>query len=617
MNSQLWQDLARQLRVDSIRCSTAAGSGHPTSSLSAADLMAVLLASYLRYDWQHPERVDNDQLIFSKGHASPLLYSMFRAVGVVSEEEFLTYRKLGSRLQGHPAPVLPWVKVATGSLGQGIGAGVGMALAAQYLEGRAIRVWVLLGDSEMAEGSVWEAFDAAAGLKLRNLIAIIDVNRLGQTGETALGWNLAAYAERARAFGWRPLVIDGHDYPAIAAAYEAAIAGDGPTVIVARTLKGKGVSFLEDRNGWHGRALTPEEAARAYQELGGLRPPVQFTPPLPNPQPGHPLPAPPPQPLPTFHEPIATREAYGRTLAALVTQDPTLVVLDAEVGNSTYSELVERTAPERFFQLYIREQLMVAAAVGLQSRGWKPFAATFGAFVTRAFDFIRMAAISRATLILCGSHAGVSIGEDGPSQMALEDLAMMRAVAGSTVLYPCDGNQTAALVREAATHRGIVYLRTTREKTPPLYPPDEAFPIGGAKVLRQSERDRATVVAAGVTVFEALRAYEALRAEGLPIRVIDAYSVKPLDRQVLLAAARETAGLVVAEDHHPEGGLGSAVLDCLADAGVALPRVTRLAVRELPGSGTPAQLRAAAGIDADHIVAAVRALVGVRPAAQP
>ncbi|GIW06272.1 MAG: transketolase [Dehalococcoidia bacterium] len=608
MSHQLWRDLARQLRVDSIRCSTAAGSGHPTSSLSAADLMAVLLASYLRYDWRRPESLDNDQLLFSKGHASPLLYSMFRAVGAISDEELMTYRKLGSRLQGHPTPALPWVKVATGSLGQGIGAAVGMALSANRLEGRSIRVWCLLGDSEAAEGSVWESFDQAADERLTNLIAILDVNRLGQTGETSLGWHTEVYAARARAFGWRAIEIDGHDFDQIDAAYREATDGRGPTLIVAKTVKGKGVSFLENKNGWHGKALSEEEARRAYAELGGVQPPVEFSAPKPEPSEPIALPRHEPRPMPTFSEPIATREAYGRALAALGTTDERIVVLDAEVGNSTYSEIAADVIPERFVQTYIREQAMVATAVGLQARGWLPFAATFGAFVTRAFDFIRMAAISRANLKICGSHAGVSIGEDGPSQMALEDLAMMRAVAGSVVLYPADGTQSARLVEAAAAHRGITYLRTTREKTPKLYD-DGEFPIGGSRTLRSSPDDRVTVVAAGVTVFEALTAYQELTGAGIPIRVIDAYSVKPIDVETLLRAARETAGIVVVEDHHPEGGLGSAVLDAFADAGVRPPPVVKLAVRELPGSGTPAELRALAGIDAQHIVAAVRSLL--------
>lgn len=611
MSHDLWRDLARQLRVDSIRCSTAAGSGHPTSALSAADLMAVLIASYLRYDWQRPDSLDNDQLIFSKGHASPLLYSMLRAVGAISDEEFMTYRRLGSRLQGHPAPVLPWVKVATGSLGQGIGAAVGIALSAQRLEGRPIRVWCLLGDSEAAEGSVWESLDQAWDERLANLIAILDVNRLGQTGETSLGWQTGIYAARARAFGWRAIEIDGHDFEQIDAAFREATDGKGPTLIVAKTVKGKGVSFVENKNGWHGKALTEEEAQRAYAELGGIAPPVRFCSPRPTPRAPRALPRHDPRPLPTFNEPISTREAYGHALAALGTTNDRIVVLDAEVGNSTYSEIAAEVIPERFIQTYIREQAMVATAVGLQARGWIPFAATFGAFVTRAFDFIRMAAVSRANLKICGSHAGVSIGEDGPSQMALEDLAMMRAVAGSVVLYPADGTQSARLVEAAAGHEGITYLRTTREKTPKLYD-DGPFPIGGSRTLRSSANDQVTVIAAGVTVFEALRAHEALAVEGIAVRVVDAYSVKPIDVEMLKRAAGETAGIVVVEDHHPEGGLGSAVLDAFADVGMRPPRVVKLAVRELPGSGTPAELRAFAGIDADHIAAAVRMLLTSR-----
>ena len=612
--TQRWQDLARQLRVDSIRSSTGAGSGHPTSSMSAADLMAVLLADYLRYDFGAPDNPANDHLIFSKGHASPLLYSLFKAAGAVSDEELLTFREFGSRLQGHPTPVLPWVDVATGSLGQGLPVGVGVALAGKFVDQIPYRVWVLLGDSEMAEGSVWEAMEHAGHYHLDNLIGILDVNRLGQRGETMLGWNIAAYAARARAFGWDVTEIDGHNYEEIDAAYEWAAAPNGsPRLIVARTVKGKGVSFLEDKPGWHGKPLSRAEAERAVAELGeGPNITVRPQAPERGHRPAAAAGAPEGLTLPayTLNDEVATRSAYGDALKAVGVARPSVVALDAEVSNSTYAEKFAQAFPGRYFEMFIAEQEMVAAAVGLQVRGYIPYASTFGAFFTRAYDFIRMAAISQANLRLAGSHAGVSIGEDGPSQMALEDLAMMRAVHGSTVLYPCDANQAARLVADIADLPGIVYLRTSRGKTKVIYPSGERFPVGGSRVLHRSENDQVTIVGAGVTVYEALDAYSELRGQGIGARVVDAYSVKPIDVATLRQAARDTGRLVVVEDHWPEGGLGDAVLEALAGGEEPLPRVVKLAVRGMPGSGTPEELREAAGISARHIVDAARSLVG-------
>jgi len=612
--------LAQQLRVDAIRCITEAGSGHPTSALSAAELMSVLMIRRLRYDFARPDHPNNDRLIFSKGHASPLLYAMYRAAGVITDEELLSYRKLGARLEGHPTPILPWVDAATGSLGQGLPIGVGVALAGKYLDKLPYRVFVLHGDSETAEGSVWEAFEHARHYRLDNLIAILDVNRLGQRGETMLGWNTGEYARRAQAFGWKTVEIDGHDVQAIDRAYAEAGAGREsrqPFLIVARTVKGKGVSFLENQDGWHGKALKREEADRAIAELGG-RPnltvhvavPEDLHPPRREAASGD-------GQIPRFKvgEKVATRKAYGEALRALGAARPDVVALDGEVSNSTYAEEFAAAHPDRYFEMYVAEQQMVAAAVGLQIRGYAPFASTFAAFLTRAYDFIRMAAISRANIKLCGSHAGVSIGEDGPSQMALEDLAMMRAVHGSTVLYPCDANQTVALVWEMADRPGIVSLRTTRMATPVLYPPEERFPVGGSRVLRQSARDQVTLIGAGVTTLEALRAADLLAARGIAARVIDAYSVKPIDARTLGEAYRATGGrIVVAEDHWPEGGLGDAVLEVLTDpaqdtAGI-VPLVRRLAVRKMPGSATPEQQLAEAGIDAKSIAAAAEALVG-------
>jgi transketolase len=600
------RELAQQLRVDSIRCSTEAGSGHPTSSMSAADVMAVLLARHLRYDWQDPERPGNDHLIFSKGHASPLLYSMFKAAGVVSDDELVhQYRQFGSRLAGHPTPVLPWVDVATGSLGQGLPDGVGIALAGRYLDELPYRVWVLCGDSEMAEGSMWEALDKASYYHLDNLVAIIDVNRLGQRGPTELGWDTDAYARRAEAFGARAIVIDGHDLGEIDKALGEAPGTGRPTVIIARTLKGKGFSEVEDKEGWHGTALPPEMAERAIVELGGERDMV-VTGPLPE--------AGAPKvrdigevTLPRYElgAKVATRKAFGEALAALGAR-PEVIVLDGEVGNSTHTEDFAKAHPGRYFEMFIAEQQLVAAAVGLQVRGYVPFAATFAAFFTRAYDFIRMAAISQASIRLSGSHAGVEIGPDGPSQMALEDLAMMRAIHSTTVLYPSDAVSAARLTEAMTDIEGISYLRTTRGAYPVLYGPDEEFPVGGSKVLSSSPEDQVTLIGAGVTLHNCLAAADELAGDGISARVLDLYSVKPVDTAALLEASAATGGrLVVVEDHSPAGGLGSAVLDALNEAGQPTV-ITHLAVRELPSSGTPAELMDAAGISAAHIAQAAR-----------
>ena len=607
--SELWRELGQQLRVDSVRAAAVPKSGHPTSSMSAADLMAVLLAKYLRYDFDAPDDPRNDHLVFSKGHASPLLYSMYKAAGAITDEELLTFRKFGSRLEGHPTPVLPWVDVATGSLGQGLPYGVGIALAGKRLDRLPYRIWVLCGDSEMAEGSMWEAFEHAWHEKLDNLIAIIDVNRLGQRGETMHGWDLDSYAKRAEAFGWQAIEIDGHDVEAIDAAYAEALETTGvPTVIVAKTIKGKGVKAVENKDGFHGKALDDPEAAIA--ELGGIR---HITIDVAKPEfDGEPhrfehgtL------ELPSYEvgDDVATRKAYGDALKALGDARGDVVALDGEVSNSTYAEIFRDAHPDRYFEMYIAEQQMVAAAVGIQVRGWKPFASTFAAFLTRAYDFVRMAAISRANLKLVGSHAGVSIGEDGPSQMALEDLAAFRAVHGSTVLYPSDANQTAKLVEAMADLDGIVFMRTTRANTAVLYGADDEFRVGGSTVVRSSDGDEVALIGAGITLHEALKAADALAEEGVGARVIDLYSVKPVDVDTLRAAAEATGGrFVVVEDHWPEGGLAEAVLSAFADSDER-PRVVHLAVRELPGSGTPAELLAAAGIDAEHIAAAARELV--------
>jgi transketolase len=612
-------ELAAQLRVDSIRSSTSAGSGHPTSSMSAADVIAVLAARHLRYDWENPHAPANDHLVFSKGHASPLLYSLFKAVGVVSDDELMTgYRRFGQRLEGHPTPVLPWVDLATGSLGQGLPDGVGIALSGKYLEHLAFRVFVLCGDSELAEGSIWEALDKASYYKLSNLVVMADINRLGQRGPTDLGWDLEDYERRFAAFGARTVVIDGHDLAAIDGAFAQAAetGGDRPTAILAKTIKGRGFSEVEDKEGWHGKPFPPDMAARAINELGGERH-IVVRGPLPEKVAESPAPSATtaaPADLPRYDvggDPIATRKAYGDALVAIGTADPRVVVLDAEVSNSTHADEFKAAFPDRYFEMFIAEQQLVAAASGLSARGYTTFASTFAAFFTRAFDFVRMGAISGVELRLSGSHCGVEIGADGPSQMGLEDLAMMRTVHGSTVLYPSDATSTAALVAAMAGNPGISYLRTTRGAYPVLYNANETFPIGGSKVLRSTESDDVTLVGAGVTLHACLEAAELLGAEGITARVLDCYSVKPIDAATLAHAAAATSGrIVVAEDHHPEGGLGSAVTECLVAQGPTSLHLAHLAVRGMPGSGTGAELLAWAAIDADHIAAAARGLVG-------
>ncbi|MFF1922170.1 transketolase [Streptomyces sp. NPDC058221] len=603
-------ELAQQLRVDSVRSSTSAGSGHPTSSLSAADLMAVLLARHLHYDWSAPDNPAGDHLIFSKGHASPLLYAMFKAAGVISDEELMTtYRRFGHRLQGHPTPVLPWVDVATGSLGQGIAYGVGIALAGRDLEKQPYRVWVLCGDSEMSEGSVWEALDKAGRHQLANFTAIVDVNRLGQSGPTELQWDTAAYARRAEAFGCRALVVDGHDLEEVDRALTTAADGQAPTVIVARTVKGRGVSEVADQENWHGKPLPEDLAERAVAELGGVRD-LRVRGPRPAEATAVAAPAAGPVELPRFDvgDEVATRVAFGKALAALGAR-PEVVALDAEVGNSTHAEDFQKAHPERYFQVYIAEQQMIATAVGMAVRGYRPYATTFAAFLTRAHDFIRMAAVSGITMALCGTHSGVEIGADGPSQMGVEDLAMMRAILGSTVLYPSDATSAAALTAAMADIDGISYLRTTRGAYPVLYAQDETFAPGGSKTPRGGgDDDQVTLIGAGVTLHECLAAAEALAADGIQARVIDLYSVKPLDADALVRAASDTGALVVAEDHHPEGGIGEAVLSALAASG-SHPAFAHLAVTDLPGSGTTGELLDAAGISRSHIAEAARALV--------
>ncbi len=619
------RELAQRLRRNSVRMTTEAGSGHPTSCLSAADLVAAVFFHALRYDVRHIPNPTNDRFILSKGHAAPLLYAAWAEAGAFPAEKLMTLRRVESELEGHPTPRFPWAEVATGSLGQGLSIGVGMALAGKYLDRLDYRIYVLLGDGETAEGAVWEAIALAAYYRLNNLIALVDVNRLGQSQATMYGHDLEAYERRFRAFGWHALVVDGHDLEAITRALdEARQSEERPVAIIAKTVKGKGVSFLEDKEGWHGKPLKRgEETERALRDLGApeqwpiqqIEPPAGFELRPPRPLPdgvraaetagsieSWPLPA------YSIGDQVATREAYGTGLVRAGRMNPRIVALDGDTKNSTFSEKFQQAYPHRFFEKFIAEQNMVGAAIGLAARGYIPFASTFACFLTRAFDQIRMAGISRANIKLCGSHAGVSIGEDGPSQMGLEDLAMMRAIPGSVVLYPSDAVSTERAVELAAAHQGIVYIRTTRPKTPVLYPNDEPFAIGRCKILRRDARDRLTIVAAGITLHEALRAYEELKNQGVLVRVIDLFSVKPLDRETLCRAAREAGGTILTvEDHYPEGGLGDAVAAIAAEEGL---RVVKLAVNDLPRSGKPEELLDRYGISARRIVQRARELIG-------
>jgi transketolase len=610
-------NIATQLRIDSIRATTAAGSGHPTSCASAADLVAALFFAEMRFDPLNPRHAHNDRFVLSKGHAAPLLYAAWSAVGLVPPAELLKLRELGNDLEGHPTPRLPFVDVATGSLGQGLAAGLGIALNARRI-GSPYRTYVLMGDGESAEGSVWEAAESTAHFAVDTLVGITDVNRLGQSRPTMWQHDLGALARRWAGFGWHTIEIDGHSFDAILDALAEARRITGrPTMILARTLKGRGIALAEDKDGWHGKALKAgDEERRAIEALEATRQPTApdaidaLRAAIPKPDAPDPAPAPRPvipPPAYTLGDMVATREAYGTALARIGQIDTRIVVFDADVGNSTFSERFEKVAPERFFQHYIAEQVMIGTAMGFAARGAIPFPSTFACFLTRAYDFIRMAAISNLNIKLAGSHAGVSIGEDGPSQMALEDLAMTRAEPTFTVLYPSDAVSAERCVELAAYQPGPVYIRTSRPKTPVTYEPDEEFHVGGSKVLRQSAADAVTVVGAGVTVFEALKAFDTLAKEHVAIRVIDAYSVQPIDAETIVAAARATSGRVITvEDHYAAGGLGDAVASALAPAGFT---VHRLAVREIPRSGKPEELLEHFGVGAGSVAAAVRSLL--------
>ncbi|MBI1354736.1 MAG: transketolase [Acidobacteria bacterium] len=607
------KDKATQLRIDSVRSTSAAGSGHPTTCASAAELMSALFFKTMRYDPQNPADPANDIFILSKGHAAPILYAAWAEAGYLKREDLLNLRKIDSDLEGHPPVTLPFVDVATGSLGQGLPVGVGMAAVAK-LDKRDQRIFVLMGDGETAEGSVWEAASMASYDKLDNLIAIVDVNRLGQSRATMLEHDMAAHKARWEAFGWHAIVVDGHDMEAVVAAFDEAITPSGkPAVILAKTFKGRGIPFAEDHEDWHGKAFTGDKETEALAALESqfVGSDWQWQPNLPAkstyaPAPPQPMPAP---PYALGGKEVATREAFGAALAAIGKADERVVVFDADVGNSTYTLKLKDVAPERFFQSFIAEQVMVGAAMGAGCRGKIPFASSFACFLTRAADFVRMGAISKANLKLVGTHAGISIGEDGPSQMGLEDLSMTACEPGYTVLYPSDATSAWRAIELVAGTHGPAYVRTSRPKTPIVYGPDEPFEIGKAKVVRQSDADQAVVVGAGVTLFEALKAADALAAEGVAVRVVDLFSIQPVDQELLIASAKAAGGKVVTvEDHFPHGGVGDAVLGALAgETGV---QVVKLAVRQIARSGQPDELLDKYGISAPHIVTAVKSLLG-------
>ena len=605
------REKARLLRIHSMRATTAAGSGHPTSCLSAAELVAATFFYAMKFEPANPNSPMGDRFVLSKGHAAPILYAALAEAGVFPVSRLMTLRQFSSELEGHPTPLVPGVDAATGSLGQGLSVGAGLALGAK-IEKTGSRMYVLLGDGEMAEGNVWEAAAFAAHQQLDNLTAIVDVNALGQSERTMYRHDTEVYRRKFEAQGWQAEVIDGHNLAAVLGALDRAKSTTGrPQAIIARTEKGHGVSFLADKEGWHGKVLSKEELERALAEMGPIpevpkddgrsyarrslpAPPAFAAPAAPDYKPG---------------QMVATREAYGTALKKLAAVNPKLVALDGDVKNSTFAEILEKAHPDRLFQGYIAEQNLVGVGVGLAALGLVPFVATFACFLSRAYDQIRMAAISRSNTNLCGSHCGVSIGEDGPSQMGLEDLAMFRAIPGATVLYPCDAVAAERLTETAAGLPGICYVRTSRPKTPVIYANDEKFPVPGFKVLRHSANDRATLIAAGVTLHEALKAYEQLKTKGIAVRVLDLYCVKPIDTAALGEHVRATGGrLVIVEDHYPEGGLGDAVLSALTTGGIALRVARHLAVSGVPHSGKPEELLDAFGISARHLVTAVEEL---------
>ncbi|MEM1311957.1 MAG: transketolase [Patescibacteria group bacterium] len=601
------KEIAKLIRYNILKSTTVAGSGHPTSSLSAADIMTVLMfGGYFRTQLDDPNYENNDRLIFSKGHAAPLLYSLYSAAGMLSQEELVTLRKFGSQLEGHPTMEFPFTEAATGSLGQGLAIGLGMALNAKH-ESLDYNTYVLLGDSEVAEGSVWESMHIASHYKLNNLIGIIDVNRLGQRGQTIDGWNLDNYKLKCESFDWESYVVDGHNFEAIGNVLVSILESttDKPKMIIAKTLKGSGISFLEDKDNWHGKALSQDKYEQAIAELGDVDTNLIGEVSHPNNIRWVKTHVSDVQQLPTSNyslgDMIATRKAYGQSLAKLGDTVSEVVALDAETSNSTFASIFRDKFPMRFFEMFIAEQNMVGAALGLARRGKIPFISTFAAFFSRAYDQIRMSQYSGSNIKFVGSHAGVSIGVDGSSQMALEDIAMMRAISNMVVFYPSDAVSTEKIVSEAANLTGNVYIRTTRAETPIIYENNEEFVVSGSKILRQSTKDIVTVIGAGITLHESLKAYDQLKDQGITIRVVDLYCVKPVDKSMLRQISADTKSIIVVEDHYLQGGIFGAVTEALAEEGILIPTQS-LSVRKMPRSGTPEELLKYEEIDSQAIV---------------
>lgn len=598
--------IAKRLRIHSIKMTTKAGSGHPTTCLSIADLTACLFFDEMKYNPKDSEDLANDELVLSKGHAAPILWAAYAEAGIIPEGSLMNLRKITSTLEGHPTPRMKWVKAATGSLGQGLSVGVGMALAMKLAKSPG-RVYVLMGDGECAEGSVWEAANMGSLLRLGNLCAIMDINRLGQSEATMHGHDVQAYKRKFQAFGWETIPINGHRIPEILKAFKKARQNVKPTVILAKTIKGKGISFIEDKNGWHGKPLKEEEMKKALEELSPI-PSIDARKYVRKPRKMKSL-----KPIKKYNfrkniynDKTATRRAYGNALLNLAKVNEAVVVLDGDVKNSTYAESFFEAFPKRAFQTYIAEQNMAGMGIGMSAKGFIPFIATFSAFLPRAHDQIRMAAYSFSNIKFCGSHSGVSIGADGPSQMGLEDLGMFRSIPGCAVLYPCDAYSTEACVESLAKYRGLSYIRTTRPATPLLYSREDKFPIGGSKIIKRSKNDKATVIAAGITVHEALKAYEELRRENISIRIIDAYSVQPIDKDNITKEVAKTGRkAVVVEDHFQNGGLGDAVAQALNGKA----EIVHLAINDMPRSGKPEELLDKYGIDAEHIKSAVKKLI--------
>nr|XP_019592308.1 PREDICTED: transketolase-like protein 2 [Rhinolophus sinicus] len=608
---QVLRDMANRLRIHSIRATCASSSGHPTSCCSAAEIMAVLFFHTMRYKPADPDHPDNDRFILSKGHAAPVLYAAWAEVGDISESDLLNLRKIHCDLEGHPTPRLSFVDVATGSLGQGLGAACGMAYTGKFFDKASYRVFCLMGDGESSEGSVWEALAFASHYKLDNLVAVFDVNRLGQSGVAPLEHCTDIYQNRCEAFGWNTCLVDGHDVEALCQAFcQAAQMKNKPTAIIAKTFKGRGIPNVEDADNWHGKPV-PKERADAIIEL--IESQIQTNKNL--------MPKPPVEDSPQISignikmtrlpnykvgDKITTRKACGLALAKLSHENKRVIVLDGDTKNSTFSEIFKKEHPERFIECFIAEQNMVSVALGCAARGRTiAFVSTFAAFLTRAFDQIRMGGISQANINLIGSHCGVSIGEDGPSQMALEDLAMFRSIPNCTVFYPSDAISTEHAVYLAANTKGMCFIRTSRPETAVIYTPQENFEIGRAKVIRHSVNDKVTVIGAGVTLHEALAAADHLSQQGVSVRVIDPFTIKPLDAATIISSAKATGGQVITvEDHYPEGGIGEAV--CAAVSREPDILVHQLAVSGVPRSGKPNELLDMFGISARHIIEAVK-----------